>query len=87
MHITCRATSTISLKLEAYERLKRARRHPAESFSDVVMRARWDEEPVTAGDYLRLVRERGPSYSAEELERLAAFKKSDLPPADKWQTD
>ncbi len=81
------STKTISLKLEAYERLKRARRRPDESFSDVVMRARWDEEPVTAGDYLLLVTERGPSYSAEELERLEAFKESDLPPADKWQTD
>ncbi len=87
MHITCMATKTISLKLAAYERLKRARRHPGESFSEVVMRARWEEEVVTAGDYLRLVRERGPSYSTDELDRLEAFKESDLPPHDKWQTD
>jgi predicted CopG family antitoxin len=81
------ATKTISLKTEAYERLKRARRHPNESFSEVVMRAHWNDEPTTAADYLRLVRERGPSYSTEELERLEAAKASDLPPGDKWQTD
>jgi hypothetical protein len=87
MHIAHMATKTISIKIEAYERLKRARRHPDESFSEVVMRARWDEEPVTAGDYLRLVREHGPSYSTDELERLQAFKESDLPPVDKWKAD
>lgn len=33
------ATKTISLKLEAYEKLRAARRSPDESFSEVVMRA------------------------------------------------
>lgn len=84
MHVPCMATKTISLKIEAYERLKRAKRHPAESFSEVVMRARWEDAPVTARDYLLLVRERGPSYSIAELERLEAFKAADFPPHDKW---
>ena len=39
VYVLCMATKTIALRLEAYERLKRARRTPTESFSDVVMRA------------------------------------------------
>ncbi len=81
------STKTISLREEAYERLKLARRHPAESFSDVVMRASWDRELTTAGSYLRLVREKGPSYSTAELERVEESKGSDLPPSDKWKAD
>jgi predicted CopG family antitoxin len=75
---------TISLREEAYEKLKRARRHASESFSDVVMRASWEREPVTAGDYLRLVRERGPSYSPAELDQIEELNSADSPPRDKW---
>jgi hypothetical protein len=75
---------TISLRLEAYERLKRARRSPAESFSDVVLRARWDGEPLTGAELLTAVRERGPLYSADELERLDRAQREDRPPEDKW---
>jgi predicted nucleic acid-binding protein len=35
------AVKTVSLKTEAYERLKAARRYPGESFSEVILRARW----------------------------------------------
>jgi len=69
-HIVYMVTKTISLTLEAYARLNRARRHFDESLSDVVMRARWDEESVTAGNYLRMLSDGGPSYSTEELDRL-----------------
>jgi predicted CopG family antitoxin len=85
IHIVYMATKTISLTLEAYERLNQARRHSDESLSDVVMRALWDEESVTAGDHLRLLRDRGPSYSAEELEWLENAKEFDLPPAYHWR--
>jgi predicted CopG family antitoxin len=84
MHIVCMVTKTVSLTLAAYERLNRARRHSDESLSDVVMRAHWDEESVTAGNYLRLLSDRGPSYSAEELDLLKCAKESDIPPADRW---
>jgi hypothetical protein len=78
------ATKTISVRLEAYERLKRAKRDSSESFSDVIMRARWETEPVTAAGYLRLVRERGPLYLAKELAGVDDLKKKDRPPKDKW---
>jgi predicted CopG family antitoxin len=80
-------TKTISLRDEAYERLKRARRSPSESFSDVVMRATWDREPMRAGEYLTMVRERGPLYQAEGLDLIEETKRTDAPPKDKWAAD
>lgn len=79
-------TKTISLRDEAYERLRRARRNPGESFSEVVMRAVWPDAPLTAGAFLDLVRERGPMYAAEELDRVDEVSALDLPPNDKWPT-
>ena len=68
VYYLCMSSKTISVHLDAYQRLKRAKRSASESFSDVIMRARWDAEPVTAAAYLRLVRERGPLYHPEELD-------------------
>jgi hypothetical protein len=57
-------TKTISLRDEAYDRLKRAKRSPSESFSEVVMRAVWPDLAISAEAYLRMVRERGLSSTA-----------------------
>jgi hypothetical protein len=46
------ATKTISLELDAYERLRSSKRTPKESFSAVVRRAEWHDLPPTAGDIL-----------------------------------
>jgi hypothetical protein len=80
------ATKTISLRLEAYERLKRARKSPRESFSDVVMRAEWrpTDAGVTAGDLLALYERRGPCLSEKSLDRIEEAKAADRPPEDKW---
>ena len=86
MYFLC-VPKTISLREEAYERLKRARLHAGESFSDVVMRAWWERNAVTAGDYLRLVRERGPLYSDAELAEIEHVSASDSVPVDKWAQD
>jgi hypothetical protein len=69
------ATKTISLELDAYEKLKNAKRSERESFSEVVRRARWDDEPSTGPRILaRLshLRERHPeSFLPDEvLDRL-----------------
>jgi predicted CopG family antitoxin len=37
------ATKTITLELDAYEKLRRAKRSERESFSEVVRRARWED--------------------------------------------
>jgi hypothetical protein len=57
------ATKTISLELNAYEKLRRARRDPRESFSSVVRRARWEDQPATGPrllEDLRLLVQRRP---------------------------
>lgn len=83
MHSLCMATKTISLKLEAYERLRRARRSPDESFSDVVMRAEWPEVGITARE-LRTAYGVGPFLHADEMDRIEGALAADAPPEDKW---
>lgn len=83
MHDLCMPTKTISLRLEAYERLRRAKL-PGESFSDVVMRARWPEGALTAREYLTHVRERGPLFGEPGLDEVEALSAADAPPAEKW---
>jgi len=78
------ATKTISVRTEAYERLAWAKRGASESFSDVIMRAHWDREPVTAAALLGLVRKRGALYRAVELGQVEEAKQGDQPPRDKW---
>ena len=43
MHDSCMATKTITLELDAYEKLRKAKRSERESFSEVVRRARFDD--------------------------------------------
>ena len=78
------STKTISLKEEAYGRLCAARRYPTESFSEVVLRATWPEDTITARDLLERTRQSRVHFSAQELERIEGLKQRDLPPVDKW---
>jgi len=78
------AAKTITLKTEAYKRLRAARRYPTESFSEVVLTATWPEDTVTAGGLLALLRTSAPWFTDEELEAIEAVKQSDPPPEDKW---
>ena len=84
MHIACMGTKTISLKTEAHDRLKAARRYPTESFSEVVLRATWPEDTVTARELLAMVRSSPPWFTAEEVNAIEAADLSDAPPEDKW---
>ena len=65
------ATKTISLKVEAWERLRRARRSPTESYSEVVKRAQWPEVGLTGGELLGIYLAVGPHFSAEALDRMS----------------
>jgi hypothetical protein len=78
------ATKTISLKLEAWNRLRRARRRPDESFSEVVMRAHWPEVGITAAELLALYGCEGARLSEDALDRIDQADTDDEPPEDKW---
>ena len=73
------SVKTISLKLEAYERLRAARRYPTESFSGVVLRAGWPENTVTVRQLLNLRRTRGTLITDDELDRTDALKTRETP--------
>lgn len=77
------ATKTISIDLEAYERLRRARLAPDESFSRVIKRARWRDERKTAAGLLRALEDVPPPDPAV-LDRLDEIQRTDLPPEDPW---
>lgn len=78
------ATRTISLKEEAYRRLKAARRYAGESFSEVVLRATWPEDTITGRDLLDLHVSGRALFRGDELDRIEELKARDLPPEDKW---
>lgn len=84
MHVLCMSTKTISLKLEAYERLRRARLAPDESFSDVVMRAEWPGMGMTARELRAIYLQEGPALASDDLDRVEAALEADRPPEDKW---
>ena len=58
MYYSCMATKTITLELDAYEKLLRAKRSPRESFSSVVRRAVIPNESQTAAELLQWIRRR-----------------------------
>lgn len=84
MYIAHVAVKTVSVKLEAYERLRAARRYKGESFSEVILRARWPEDTLTGTELLSLCREGGPHFSEEELSAMERLKAEDAAPEDKW---
>jgi len=86
MYTSHMAIKTVSLKTEAYERLKNARRYPGESFSEVVLRARWPEDTMTGAELLERCRTKGATFTAAELEAIEAVKAADAPAEDKWKT-
>lgn len=84
MHTACMATKTISLRTEAYEKLKQARRYPEESFSEVVLRASWPETTVSGRELLELYASHGPFFESATLAALDERQEEDEPPSDKW---
>lgn len=77
------ATKTISIDLAAYDRLRRARLQPDESFSRVIKRGRWDA-PRSTGAALLKALESAPPISPVVLGRLERAQKADKPPKKAW---
>lgn len=78
------ATKTISIDIEAYERLRRARVSRTESFSMVIKRATWPTPARTAGALLEAL-ERAPVMDEASLARLEKAQVADHPPEDSWR--
>ena len=85
MH-ACMATKTISVDLEAYERLRSARLQEQESFSKVIKRATWPKEKGTAGALAKWLRQNPARLSDQEIEYLDRAQLEDAPSPDKWQS-
>ncbi len=83
MHAPCMATKTISVDLEAYQRLRKARLTPGESFSKVIKRARWEVSRKTCGELLTALT-RMPIASEQVVERLERAQAEDTPPDSPW---
>lgn len=81
---TCMATKTISIDLEAYDRLQRARQTPNESFSKVIKRARWDQRNHRCLDVLQRLEALEP-LDSDALDALADAQKADRPPDSRWR--
>ncbi len=79
------ATKTISVDLEAYERLRSARRSPNESFSQVIKRAQWRNEAATAAALLDALGQL-PTVDDDVLARLDEAQRADAPPEDRWRS-
>lgn len=74
------ATKTITLELDAYERLKAAKRSPRESFSEVVRRLPIPGYAFTGRDLLKLREERGAYLTEEDTVAIDELNRTDGPP-------
>jgi hypothetical protein len=82
------ATKTISVDLEAYEHLRRAKIRSKESFSNVIKRAVWLPEAGTAGSLLALTNAMDSSkfkVPARVLDELDKRQEEDSPSEDRWK--
>lgn len=62
VHLARIASKTISLKHEAYDRLRAARRYPTESFIEVIPRATWPGDTITGRGLLSLLKSAPPWF-------------------------
>ena len=74
------ATKTISLEIEAYEKLRQAKRFPRESFSEVVLRTSIPDGGISGRELLASFDTGDSIFSDEDLDAIDALNASDTPP-------
>ena len=74
------ATKTISLEMEAYDKLRRAKRFPRESFTEVVLRASIPGSGVSGRELLADFDTGDSVFSDEALDAIDALNANDRPP-------
>ncbi len=79
------ATKTITLELDAYEKLRSAKR-PGESFTAVIRRADLPTPGITGRELLAYLEKHGPSFTEAELDEMDEAQRLDTPPRDLWAT-
>lgn len=77
------ATKTISLEIDAYEKLRLAKRG-GESFTEVVRRAVWVDAPLTGASLRDYFRRGGSGVSAKYLDAVEEAADHDPIPEDPW---
>lgn len=80
------ATRTITLELDAYEKLKTAKRG-RESFSSVVRRCILPDGPKTGAALLDILQARTALLTEEELNVIESIDSNDSPPASPWEEE
>lgn len=77
------ATKTITLELDAYEKLRLAKR-AGESFTEVVRRAVWVDAPLTGAGLREHFRNGGSGVSGKYLDAVEEAAAHDSLPDDPW---
>ena len=77
------ATKTNTLELDAYEKLRHAKR-AGESFTEVVRRAVWVDAPATGESLLAYFRNGGSGTSDKYLDAVEDAARKDPIPDDPW---
>lgn len=80
---SCMATRTITLELDAYEKLRRAKRG-GESFTEVVRRAVWVDAPITGAALRDYFHKGGSRVSERYLDAVEHAAAVDRHPEDPW---
>ena len=76
-------TKTITLELDAYEKLRMAKRG-RESFTEVVRRATWINAPATGAELRNYYHQGASGISDEYLEAVEKAAANDPIPDDPW---
>lgn len=77
------ATKTITLEMDAYEKLRGAKR-PGESFTEVVRRAEFADSPLTGAGLLAYLAAGGSGVSDRYLDAMEAAANRAPIPDDPW---